>query len=144
MIVLMVEDDDDLRRVLELALGAEFEVRSCATGTEALHRLRTERVDVLLTDLDLPGTSGEALAEVARTLPRRVPVVAMSGDLVRLEACRRMVDAVIAKPSPLVAMRAALRRAVRWSQSSGPVSGPGGLTASVGLALLAGLARGHR
>jgi DNA-binding response OmpR family regulator len=138
MIVLLVEDDDDLRRVLEIALASEFDVRSCRTGTDGLQALRTERVDVLLTDLDLPGASGEVLAQVAKTLPRPVPVVAMSGDFVRLEACRGMVDAVIAKPSPLAALRAALRRATRWGQSSGP----GGLTAraALGMAVLASIA----
>jgi CheY-like chemotaxis protein len=142
MIVLLVEDDEDLRRVLQIALGSEFDLRSCATGTDALHRLRTERVDVLLTDLDLPGVSGEALAEVARTLPRPVPVVAMSGDFVRLEACRRMVDAVIAKPSPLAAVRAALRRATRWGQSSG--SGGLATRAVVAMAVLASIACSRR
>jgi CheY-like chemotaxis protein len=141
MIVLLVEDDDDLRGVLELALGSEFDVRSCATGTEALERLRTERVDVLLTDLDLPGASGEALAEVARTLPGRVPVVAMSGDVVRLEACRRMVDAVIAKPSPLAAIRAALRRAGQGAGPCGPGRANGPVVrAALALAILANVA----
>jgi DNA-binding response OmpR family regulator len=110
MNVLLVEDDDELRRVLEIALGPEFEIRSCSTGNEGLERLRTEHVDVLLTDLDLPGTSGEALARVARTLPSCVRVVAMSGDPTRLEAMRALADAVIAKPSPLAAVTAALRR----------------------------------
>jgi CheY-like chemotaxis protein len=141
MIVLIVEDDDDLRSVLELALGSEFDVRSCRTGTDGLERLRAERVDVLLTDLDLPGASGEALAQVAKTLPRPVPVVAMSGNVVRLEACRGMVDAVITKPSPLSAIRAALRRATRWGQSPS-----GGLTArtALGLAVLASIAYSRR
>jgi CheY-like chemotaxis protein len=142
MIVLLVEDDDDLRRVLELALGPEFEVRSSRTGTDGLQQLRSERVDVLLTDLDLPGASGEALAQAAKALPRPVPVVAMSGDFARLEACRGIVDAVIAKPSPLSAIRAALRRASRWNQSAGS----GGLTAraALGMAVLASIAVSRR
>jgi CheY-like chemotaxis protein/heat shock protein HslJ len=129
MIVLLVEDDDELRRVLEIALGAEFEVRSCSTGTKGLQRLRTERVDVLLTDLDLPGTSGEALARAAKTLPYRVCVVTMSGDPARLEASRALADAVIAKPCPLAAVSAALKRAFG---SAGP-SGPGGPIARAAL-----------
>jgi heat shock protein HslJ len=89
------------------------------------------RVDVLLTDLDLPGTSGEALARVARTLPWRVPVVAMSGDLTRLEESRPLADAVIAKPSPIVAVRAALSRAI----GHGGPSDKGGPIFSAALAL---------
>jgi DNA-binding response OmpR family regulator len=112
MIVLLVEDDDDLRRVLEIGLGAEFDIRSCSTGNDGLERLRTEPVDLLLTDLNLPGISGEQLARVAKTLPWRVRIVAMSGDATRLEASRALADAVIPKPYGLAAVAAALRRAM--------------------------------
>jgi DNA-binding response OmpR family regulator len=88
MIVLLVEDDPDLRRVLEIVLENHFEVRSCATSGDALRKLRTERVDVLLIDLDLPGASGEALLHTARTLPHRLAVVGISGNPARLEANR--------------------------------------------------------
>lgn len=111
MIVLLVEDDDDLRGLLERALGDDFEVVGCAGGDEGLQVLRSARVDVLLTDLALPGVPGEALAAEAGTLTPRVPVVAISADLARLEVMRPLVDAVIPKPSPLAAVRAALHRA---------------------------------
>ena len=113
MIVLLVEDNDELRTLLETSLGEEFEIVSCAGGDEGLQILRRARVDVLLTNLALPGVRGEALAAEAHTLIPRVPVVAISGDLARLEVMRPLVDAVVPKPSPLAAVRAALHRAVR-------------------------------
>ena len=119
MIVLLVEDDPDLRRVLEILLEKQFEVRSCATSGEALRKLRTERADVLLIDLDLPGASGEALLHTARTLPGRVAIVGMSGNPGRLEAIRASADAVIAKPFPLAAVTAALRRALGCADAAG-------------------------
>jgi len=119
MIVLLVEDDPDLRRVLEIVLENHFEVRSCATSGDALRKLRTERVDVLLVDLDLPGASGEALLHTARTLPHRLAVVGISGNPARLEANRALADAVIAKPFPLAAVTAALRRALGCTEASG-------------------------
>jgi|SRR6185436_20242767 len=119
MIVLLLEDDPDLRRVLEILLESQFEVRSCATSGDALHKLRSERVDVLLIDLDLPGGWGEVLMRTARTLPDRVAIVTMSGQPERLEASRDVADAVIAKPFPLAAVTAALRRALGCSEASG-------------------------
>jgi len=113
MIVLLVEDDDELREMLESALVDEFDVRSCASGEEGLLVLEGEAVDVLLTDLALPGIPGEALARVAQTLIPPVPVVVMSSDLMRLEVIRPLVTAVIPKPSPLSEMKAALHRAIR-------------------------------
>ena len=119
MIVLLVEDDPDLRRVLEIVLESHFEVRSCATSGDALRTLRTERADVLLVDLDLPGAWGDVLLRTARALPHRVAIVAMSGNPARLEASREVADAVIAKPFPLAAVTAALRRALGCAEASG-------------------------
>jgi DNA-binding response OmpR family regulator len=126
MIVLLVEDDDDLRALLEAALPPEFQVRSCGSGPEGLKRLESERFDVLLTDLDLPVVRGEDLVERARAMSP-MGVVVMSGDPDRLESCRGLADAVVTKPFPLRAVRAALRRAVgcatlRWlAMRPGPI-----------------------
>jgi two-component system response regulator TctD len=119
MIVLLVEDDPDLRRVLEILLENHFEVRSCATSGDGLRKLRTERVDVLLIDLDLPGSWGEVLLRTAKTLPNRVAIVAMSANPALIEASRDVADAVIAKPFPLAAVTAALRRSLGCAESSG-------------------------
>ena len=111
MIVLLVEDDRDLRTLLAVALAPEFEVRGCVTGGEALLILKSEPVDLLLTDLDLPEISGEELVAVARGLPRPMGVVVMSGSRTRLDACRADSDAALIKPFALSTARAALRRA---------------------------------
>jgi DNA-binding response OmpR family regulator len=109
MIVLLVEDDDLLRRLLEVSLPPEFEVQSCSAGAEAVQKLADRDVDVLLTDLDLPEVSGEELARLARAVGRPVGVVIMSANRGRLEAARGLADAVVAKPFSCSAIRAALR-----------------------------------
>lgn len=60
--VLLVEDDLDSRDALALFLDHEgFDAVATGTAEEALARLRTERFDFLLTDLQLPGESGSWL-----------------------------------------------------------------------------------
>lgn len=111
MRVLVVEDDADLRDLLEVALAPEFQAQGCAMGEEALAPLASGLVDVLVTDLDLPGISGEELVCVARGLPRAIGVVVMSGSRSRLDGCRADADAALIKPFALSTVRAALRRA---------------------------------
>ena len=111
MRVQVVEDDEDLRVLLETALAPEFQVEGCATGEQALPALESGLIDVLITDLDLPGISGEELVCVARGLPRAMGVVVMSGSRERLDACRADADAALIKPFALSTVRAALRRA---------------------------------
>jgi DNA-binding response OmpR family regulator len=116
MLVLLVEDDDDLRELLTEALVPEFEVRGCATGNEGLRRLRSEAVDVLLTDLDLPLVRGEQLVVAARGLERPVGVVVMSGSRDRLDTCRTHSDAALVKPFSVPTARAALQRAAELAR----------------------------
>ena len=75
--VLVVEDEDKLRRVLELQLaGAGFEVLKAATAEDGL-RLAGE-ADVILTDLLLPGMTGIELIQALRLQSTHTPVVVMT------------------------------------------------------------------
>ena len=78
--VLVVDDDDQLRRLAERMLRkAGYHVASAGTGTEAMAVARRDPFDVLLTDLVLPGMSGRDLArELVQEYPQ-IRVVFMSG-----------------------------------------------------------------
>lgn len=57
--ILVVEDYDDVRRMLKLLLESEhFRVLEAANGPEALKTVKAEHPDVILTDLGLPGFDG--------------------------------------------------------------------------------------
>lgn len=64
--LLVVDDEANIRRVLEISLGdVGYRVLTAGTLAEASERLASERVDLLLTDLQLPDGSGlDLLAEV--------------------------------------------------------------------------------
>ncbi|MET0398338.1 MAG: sigma-54 dependent transcriptional regulator [Longimicrobiaceae bacterium] len=74
--LLVVDDEPNIRRLLELSLGdGGYRVLTAATAAEASRLLASERVDVLLTDLQLPDRSGlELLAEV-RAARADLPVI---------------------------------------------------------------------
>ncbi len=74
--VLVVEDDDAMRLMLEEDLGeAGFEVLTAAGGAEALEQLRARPVDVVVTDLMMPGMKGDELLGRIRAFEPEVPVV---------------------------------------------------------------------
>jgi two-component system, NtrC family, nitrogen regulation response regulator NtrX len=82
--VLVVDDEKNIRRTLEMVLSGEgFQVR-CAESAEAALRLVDaghEPVDLVLLDLKLPGMDGHACLEKLRAeeTTRDLPVVVMSG-----------------------------------------------------------------
>ena len=57
--VLVVEDEADIQQLVSYNLiRAGFHVTCADSGEEALERLRTEQIDCVLLDLNLPGISG--------------------------------------------------------------------------------------
>lgn len=57
--ILIVEDYDDVRRMLKVLLEfEEFQVVEAATGSEALEAIKKQPPDVILMDLALPGVDG--------------------------------------------------------------------------------------
>jgi CheY-like chemotaxis protein len=80
--VLLVEDDADVRRVVQRFLAAlGCTVTACASGEQALDELvRPGGFDLLLTDIALgTGMRGTDLAEQARRRLPGLPVLLMSG-----------------------------------------------------------------
>ncbi len=80
--VLMVEDDDAVRRFVRKTLEAEgYRVLEAANGSDALGLLdrHQDSVDLVLTDVVMPGMSGRALADQVRRRLPGVKVLYMSG-----------------------------------------------------------------
>ncbi|MDY0973799.1 PAS domain S-box protein [Massilia sp. CFBP9012] len=77
--VLLVEDEDDIREnTAELLRIMGYEVLDAASA-EAAQALLDRQPDIVLTDLQLPGMSGEALAHTVRQRLPRARIVFMSG-----------------------------------------------------------------
>jgi PAS domain S-box-containing protein len=78
--VLVVEDNPDVRTMLQAALELEgHEVIAAEDGRQALARMEAEHADVALVDLGLPGMDGYELARRLRQGRPGIPLVALSG-----------------------------------------------------------------
>ncbi len=101
--ILIVEDKDSLRAMLEELLKAEgLQVTSIASGSQAVERLRAgERVDLVLTDWRLPGADGLAVLDAAIALDPTLPVLVMTafGSIeTAVEAMKHGAEDFITKP----------------------------------------------
>lgn len=115
--MLLVEDDPLARRVSRVLLeDAGFAVVAAGTGAEAERSMREHAIDVVLTDLNLPDTSGRALASALRALRPELGVVFVSGhdrDHPEVTAATREHGAAfIPKPVDMDQVTAALRGAL--------------------------------
>jgi DNA-binding NtrC family response regulator len=78
--ILVVDDEDYMREVVRRALeNADFEVDEAADGKSALAMLRQYPYNVIITDLRLPGLTGEVILEEALALFPETIVILMTG-----------------------------------------------------------------
>lgn len=80
--ILLVEDDETVRLVLErILLEAGHRVLTAGDGNEALAActLHSQEIDLILTDIIMPGLSGDEFAATVQMRYPRIPILFMSG-----------------------------------------------------------------
>lgn len=100
--ILIVDDEEQILFVLREALsklGEEYEILTASNGHEALARLREIPIDLLVTDLIMPGMDGVALTEVAYAMFPNTKVIWMTSyDRREDDAQRLSVQRYLLKP----------------------------------------------
>jgi signal transduction histidine kinase/ActR/RegA family two-component response regulator/HAMP domain-containing protein len=116
--VLLVEDDDTVRSVtLRMLQELGYRVVEAGSAAEALARAQEEqgRIDLLLTDVVMPGGSGRELAEALTASRPGIAVLFMSGytpDVVLRQGVVQESAAFISKPFTPQALAEAIRHAL--------------------------------
>lgn len=77
--ILVVDDDDVIRDTLCELLSAYYSCQTADTAEEALNKLETQRFDVVLTDISMPGLSGMELLKKVVALYPGTAVIIISG-----------------------------------------------------------------
>ena len=104
-LILYIEDDDHIFRLVNLTLGREgYRVIQAETAAEGLRMARQEKPDLILMDVWLPGeTDGFAATELIKSDPdlKTIPVVVLTAQHaggVQNRAAAVRCDAFLSKP----------------------------------------------
>jgi len=114
--LLIVDDERPTRDGLRSALEEEFDVYTAAGTAEALAILKSEPIDLLLTDLRLGGDSGMDVLEASAKLaepPVAIMMTAYGSVDTAVEAMRRGAWHFVTKPLNLDEVEMLLKRALR-------------------------------
>src|SRR5499427_3069325 len=107
--ILIVEDEAKMRRLLELNLGDDgFKTVSAGDAETGLKMLASEAIDLVITDLKLPGMSGLDLLQAVKEQKASLPVVVMTafGSVeTAVEAMKAGASDYVLKPFSLSEMR---------------------------------------
>jgi PAS domain S-box-containing protein len=115
--ILVVEDDAQVRMLVTVVLeelGYTAEVVEDADGAIPI-LASSKKIDLLITDVGLPGLNGRQLAEIARQSRPALPVLFMTGYAEKAQERSAFLDngmAMIAKPFLLDAFSEAVRRSM--------------------------------
>jgi two-component system KDP operon response regulator KdpE len=119
-VVLLVEDDRDMRRVLQVALrGRGYEVVTAANGTQALNSVQEAPPHLMILDLGLPDIDGVDVATNVRK-KHELPIIVLSArgeEEQQIKALDAGANDYVTKPfregELMARVRAALRHAPR-------------------------------
>lgn len=117
-LILLADDEAPARDLVRRALEADGHlVETTESGTEALERLQPDpaRFALLISDVNMPGMDGIALAQRARQISPKLKLILMSGLVEHLERVRALpgLDCLtLLKPFTLDQVRTAVRGAI--------------------------------
>lgn len=117
MNVVIVEDDINMRKSLELSLGDydEFSVKSFKSAGDALKKIAPD-TDIIITDINMPGIDG---IEFIKALGGKFDVIIMTGNATlnrAIESVRLGVRDFLTKPFDVETLVTAIRRVKTLSQ----------------------------
>lgn len=112
--VLVVEDDESVRRVVSQMLDAPGRrVLVAASAAEALSFASSTRLDLLVTDVVLPRISGHRIAKLVRTFHPGLPVLYISGWYDHPQFPELEGETILHKPFSCDELEAALAAVLR-------------------------------
>ena len=104
--VLHVEDDVDVRRVVELILDGSSHITTAASLSQARQKIRDGKFDLALIDIGLPDGNGLDLVEPLANQQPPVPTILFSAREAEAEAASNVAAALIKSRTPNEALRA--------------------------------------
>ena len=124
--ILVVDDDPQIRRVMRVTLtGRGYEVDDAKNGDAALEKIRGERFDLVLLDMNMPGIGGlETCREIrAQSEVAIIMLTVRDTEPDKVAALDAGADDYVTKPYKDAELLARIRAALRRSGTSQDVSG---------------------
>ena len=112
--ILIVEDEPKMLRLLQLNLSEEgYSIHTAADAETGLRTLRQEKIDLVVTDLRLPGMDGLEFLQAVKRVDARIPVIVMTayGTVeTAVEAMKAGASDYVLKPFSLEEMKLIVRK----------------------------------
>jgi two-component system KDP operon response regulator KdpE len=119
--ILVVDDEDQITRVLRTSLGAQgYAVESAANGVQALEKFERWKPDLIITDLSMPEIDGVELCRIVRETSK-LPIIVLSvrdQERIKVQALDAGADDYVTKPFSIQELMARVRAALRRREAT--------------------------
>jgi DNA-binding NtrC family response regulator len=98
--ILIVEDDPDIRELLEIGLGFsnDFKITMSPDGEDAWRRIQNSSIDLVVTDFRMPKINGGQLTRLIKEHFPNLPVILISSNHPSDIGIAHLIQAYIPKP----------------------------------------------
>jgi len=118
---LIVDDEPQIRRILRITLAAKgYEVMEAESGEDAMMVMRSEKCDLMLLDINMPGITGLELCRNLRSGSDRMDfavVVMSTGEEHRANALDAGADDYLSKPFGITQVFSCVESHLKRSES---------------------------
>lgn len=112
--VLVVEDERTVRQLIKRVLEQdEHTILESNDSSAVLEILKKHPVDLVITDLMMPGMRGDILAVKIKELSSALPVILVTGTPHEIASGNSHIDEVLIKPFTIDALRQAIAKVLR-------------------------------
>jgi CheY-like chemotaxis protein len=122
--ILIVDDDELLRKTIVFDFKRRgFNILEAGNGTEAIGIVKSTRIDLVISDIRMPGGDGITLLEEIRAYDPRIPsVILITGfaDITERECIEKGATQVVSKPFDRKALLSAVLAALGLSGQGAP------------------------
>ncbi len=123
----IVDDEESIRTICKSALEENFRIETFSNGSEVLLALNSERPDLIITDIKMPGLTGIDLLKIVAEKYPNLPTIVMTAhaDIDNaLSAYKGGAFEYLSKPFDVDTIRSLALKAIRKSITDTPLREP--------------------
>lgn len=121
--ILVVDDSSTVRKFVSVSLSMQgFQVVTACDGMDALEKLPTQKIDLVITDLNMPNMDGFELIKSLRESPayKELPIViltSLSDSLSKERSVELGVHSFLRKPFSLEKVQYEVAKYISWTEN---------------------------
>ena len=121
--ILIVDDNRDMLSFISSCMKEDYQVHTASDGAVALEVLQHEQIDLIVSDVMMPGIDGFELCHRVKTdiSLSHIPVILLTArttDVSRIEGLQLGADDYLTKPFNIEVLRLRVKKFIEWEQDN--------------------------